>query len=80
MLRLNDWKERRWKKDEAFCLDPSKSESNSTTGSGIGDGVWNPPLVPGRLLSVFRISASHFLAGPLSSVPNTFPAFRGTTS
>lgn len=81
MLRLKDWKDRRWKKDEAFGLvEPSKSASNSTMGSGVGEGVWQPPLVPGRLFSVFLIRASHFLAGPLFSVPKTLPAFKGTIS
>jgi len=75
------WKDLRWKKEVAFCLiDPSKSASNSTIGAGIGEGVLYPPLVPGRLFSVFRIRASHFLAGPLSSVPKTLTALRGTIS
>ncbi|PON94945.1 hypothetical protein TorRG33x02_091440, partial [Trema orientale] len=75
MLRLKDWKDRRWKKAEAFFLvDPSKSASISTIGSGTGEGVlWQPPLVPGRLFRVLLIRASHFLAGPLSSVPKTLP-------
>lgn len=81
ILRLSDWNDRRWKNDEALGLiEPSKSESSSTIGSGIGEGVWQSLFVPGRLFRVFRMSASHLLAGTLSSVPNTLPAFSGTIS
>nr|DAD41917.1 TPA_asm: hypothetical protein HUJ06_016240 [Nelumbo nucifera] len=48
--------------DEVFSLvGPSKSTSNSTIGSEIGE-------------------ASHFLVGPLSSAPKTFPTFSRTNS
>lgn len=80
MLRLSDWNERRLKKDDDICPDPSKSASSSTTGSGVGEGVQQPSSVPGRLFKVFLMRANHFLAGPLSSVPKTLPAFRGTIS
>lgn len=85
MLRLRDWKDRRWNIDDARRreADPSKSASSSTIGSGTGDGVWYPtppPLVAGRLFRVLLRSETHFLAGPLSSVPRTLPALRGTIS
>lgn len=82
MLRLKDWNERRWKKFVCLVDVPSKSSSNSTTGLGIGEGVWKLPLLllPARLFSVFLMRATHFFAGPLSSVPKTFPALRGTIS
>jgi hypothetical protein len=86
ILRLRLWNDRRWKKAALllWCLDsPSKSSSTSATGSGgAGDGVRKLPLVlaPGRVFSVLLISDTHFLAGPLSSVPSTFPAFSGTIS
>ena len=81
ILWLKDWNDRRWKKEVVFCLiDPSKSASNSTIGSGSGEVVCHSPLVPGSLFRVFLIRDSHFLAGPLSSVPKTLPALRGTIS
>jgi hypothetical protein len=53
---------------------------------GAGDGVCmlppppTAPLLPGRLFRVRLTSDTHFLAGPLSSAPRTFPAFSGTIS
>lgn len=57
---------------------PSKSESSSATGWGTGEGVRQVP--PGRLFKVLLMRETHFLAGPLSSVPKTLPAFKGTIS
>jgi len=83
MLRLSpDWNDRRWKKEGLFCVDRSKSASISATRYGAGDGVCRLPLppLPGRLLRVRLTNDTHFLAGPLSSAPRTFPAFNGTIS